>query len=324
MACVDACPVYIDPLNKIIGLRRNEVLNQDRYPETFGAVFTGTSKRGNPWNQHPSLRMDWAKDLDVKTIADVKSQGVTVDYLFWVGCSTAFDPRNQKIARSLVKILNAANVSFAVLGDEEACTGDPVRRMGNEYLFQVQAKENIEILRGAPFRKILTLCPHCFNSLGNEYRQFGGALEVVHHTQLIRELIADSRLRLVNSVQGVVTYHDSCYLGRHNGVYDAPREVLRSIPGLTVVEMERSRDRGMCCGAGGGLMWIEESPTQRVNASRLIQIEAALQEGEKIGQKYVASACPFCLTMLEDGIGATKSEVQDKDIAEFVADALAP
>ncbi len=323
MACVEACPVYIDPLAKILQLRRNEVMIQDRYPETFADVFTGTQKRGNPWNQHPSGRLDWAKGLPIRTMAEVKKAGETVEYLLWIGCSAAFDPRNQKIARSLVQILCQAGVSFAVLGDEEACTGDPPRRMGHEYLYQIQARTNVDIMRNYTFQQILTLCPHCFNCLGKEYPDFGGDYPVVHHTQLIHQLLEMGKLHLSVRLEGLVAYHDSCYLGRHNGVYDAPREVLRRIPGLEIVEMKQSRENGMCCGAGGGLMWIEEEPGKRVNERRVDQVQEALGTASYTSKAgIVASACPFCMTMMEDGLASRKATVQDKDIAELVAEAM--
>jgi Fe-S oxidoreductase len=323
MACVEACPVYIDPLGKILELRRNEVMIQDRYPETFADVFTGTQKRGNPWNQHSSNRLEWAKGLPVQTMAQVKDAGGAVEYLLWVGCSAAFDPRNQRIVRSLVRILNEAGVSFAVLGEEEGCTGDPSRRMGHEYLYQSQARTNVEVLQNYTFRRILTLCPHCFNCLGKEYSDFGGNYPVVHHTQLIRELLERGELRLSTTLQGVVTYHDPCYLGRHNRVFDAPREVLKRIPGLEIVEMKQSRENGMCCGAGGGLMWIEEEPGKRVNERRVDQVQEAIGGVLAPGKAgIVASACPFCMTMMEDGLASRKVGVQDKDIAELVAEAM--
>jgi Fe-S oxidoreductase len=322
LACVEACPVGIDPLTKILELRRNEVMSEDRYPETFGEVFTGLKKRGNPWNQHPSSRLEWARGLSVRTMAEVKAAGETVEYLLWVGCSAAFEPRNQRIARSLVRILQEARVSFAVLGEEESCTGDAARRMGHEFLFQVQAQRNVETLNDYAFRQILTLCPHCFHCLGTEYPDFGGSYTVRHHTQLIRELLRDGKLKLSTTLRRTVTYHDSCYLGRHHGEFDAPREVLRSIPGLEVVEMKQSCETGMCCGAGGGLMWIEEEPGHRVNERRVDQVQATLAAAGGAGQPgVVATSCPFCMTMMEDGLASRQAPVHDKDIAELVAEA---
>ncbi len=324
MACVEACPVYIDPLQKILELRRNQVMIHDRYPESFAEVFAGTEKRGNPWNEHPSARMDWAKDLDVMTMADVAEAGQKVEYLLWVGCAAAFDPRNQKIARSLVRILQSLNISFAVLGEEEQCTGDPVRRMGHEYLFQMQAESNAETFASYAhcFDSILTLCPHCYNTLSKEYPDFGADYPIIHHSELLRELLDSGRLTLSQGIQGVVTYHDSCYLGRHNRIFDAPRRILEAIPGLQMVEMEQNRELGMCCGAGGGLTWIEEDREHRVNDRRVAQAEKAvstLQSGEA---SLVATACPFCLTMMEDGLAAKETKMQDQDIAEIVAQAM--
>ncbi len=325
MACVEVCPAGIDPLRKILEIRRCEVMMQDAYPETFAEVFAGIEKRGNPWNEHPTARMDWAKGLEIRTMAEVAQGGGAVDYLFWVGCSAAFDPRNQKIARSLVRILNAAGVSFAVLGEEERCSGDPARRMGNEYLFQVQAEKNVKTLADYGVARILTLCPHCYNTFTKEYEDFGGHYQVVHHTELIRELITAGRIVLDQPIQNVATYHDSCYLGRHNRIFDAPREVIEKIPGLETVEMDRCREYAMCCGAGGGLMWIEEDQEHRVNERRVEQAEEALRgrTNRKHGKPgLLATACPFCMTMLEDGIAARNTELQALDIAELVDRAM--
>ncbi len=325
MACVEACPVGIDPLRKILEMRRCEVMMQDAYPDTFAEVFIGIEKRGNPWNEHPTSRMDWAKGLEIRTMAEVTQGGNNVDFLFWVGCSAAFDPRNQKIARSLVRILNKAGISFAVLGEEERCTGDPARRMGHEYLFQMQAETNVKTLGNYGVERILTLCPHCYNTFKNEYPDFGGHYQVVHHTELIRDLLVAGKISLDQPIQAVAAYHDSCYLGRHNRVFDAPRQVLECIPELETVEMDRCREYAMCCGAGGGLIWIEEDQEHRVNELRVEQAEEALQS--RTDQNHAKSgllvtACPFCMTMLEDGVAARGGGLSDLDIAELVALAM--
>lgn len=322
MACVEACPAFIDPLGKILEIRRCEVMMHDRYPDTFGEVFSGTEKRGNPWNEHPTARLDWAKGLEIRTMAEVAEAGESIEFLFWVGCSAAFDPRNQKIARSLVRILNKAGVSFAVLGEEERCTGDPARRMGHEYLFQVQAEANVEMFAEYGVKKILTLCPHCYNTFKKDYPDFGGDYEVNHHTELIRQLVAEDRIKLEHAVKGTAVFHDSCYLGRHNRIFEAPRDILKRIQGLSMVEMERTREFGMCCGAGGGLTWIEEEPGHRVNDRRVEQARAALAGGPKQGPDILATACPFCMTMMEDGLAAGETGILDRDIAELVAEAM--
>jgi len=295
---------------------------QDSYPETFAEVFAGTEKRGNPWNEHPTARLDWARGVEIHTMAEVAEAGESADYLLWVGCSAAFDPRNQKIARSLVRILNAAGVSFAVLGEEERCTGDPARRMGHEYLFQMQAETNVKTLSGYGVERILTLCPHCYNTFSKEYPDFGGHYEVVHHTELIRDLAAAGKIQMTRPVRALAVYHDSCYLGRHNRIFDAPREVLQAIPQLDVVEMDRNREYAMCCGAGGGLTWIEEDQDQRVNDRRVDQAEEALRGRPDGMPPLLATACPFCMTMMEDGLAARDTDLRDQDIAEIVAQAM--
>ena len=322
MACVEACPAGIDPLSKILELRRSEVMMQDTYPETFAEVFAGIEKRGNPWNEHPTARMDWAKGLEVRTMAELAEADERPNYLLWVGCSAAFDPRNQKIARSLVAVLNAAGVSFAVLGEEERCTGDPARRMGHEYLFQMQAEANVETLDGYGVQNILTLCPHCYNTFAKEYPAFGGHYRVVHHTELLRDLIVDGTIQFDHRVEAVATVHDSCYLGRHNRIFEAPRQVLAHIPGVEMVEMDRRRELAMCCGAGGGLTWIEEEQANRVNDRRVEQAEAALRHRREGTSAVIATACPFCMTMLEDALSSGQRELRDRDIAELVAQAM--
>ena len=322
MACVEMCPVYIDPLNKILQLRRHEVMDQDQYPPAYRDLFSGMERRQNPWNEHPGTRLDWARGLDVKTMAEVAASGKSVTYLFWVGCAAALDARNQKIARSVVKILEAAGVSFAVLGTEEQCTGDPARRIGHEYLYQMQAETNVATLSQYAFQRILTLCPHCFNTLDKEYPDYGGHYEVVHHTVLIQQLLEQGIIQFSRPLESTVTYHDSCYLGRHNRIFEAPRAILQQIAGVDLVEMERNREAGMCCGAGGGMMWVEEERDKRVNDHRVRQAEGALSPLEQSNPAIVATACPFCMTMMEDGLAAKKSGLQDKDIAELVCEAM--
>jgi Fe-S oxidoreductase/nitrate reductase gamma subunit len=322
MACVESCPVLIDPLAKILEIRRNEVMIHDRFPDTYADVLMGMEKRGNPWNEHPTARMEWAKGLDVPIMADVAEEGKGVEYLFWVGCSAAYDPRNTKIAQSMIKILQAAGINFAVLGEEERCTGDPARRMGQEYLFSIQAEMNVELLADYKFDHILTICAHCYNSFVKDYPDFGGEYSVIHHTQMISDLIKDGRLSLINSVDAIATFHDSCYLGRHNRIFDAPRDILAEIPGLQTVEMEQNKEMGMCCGGGGGLSWFEEDTDKRVNDQR---VEQAAQAVEKTGNdkpSMIVTSCPFCLTMIEDGLAATETTIVDRDIAELVAESI--
>ena len=213
-------------------------------------------------------------------------------------------------------------MSFAVLGDEESCTGDPARRMGHEYLYQIHAETNIEVMKQYRVDKVLTICPHCFNTMKNEYPDFGGEYEVVHHTELILELLEQGRLELTQPTDRVITYHDSCYLGRHNRIFDAPREILRRLPGVELVEMAANRENGMCCGAGGGLMWFEEEPGKRVNDIRIAQARTALSAADSDKPATIASACPFCMTMMEDGLGAQEAAIEDRDVAELVAEAL--
>ncbi|MFO7801890.1 MAG: (Fe-S)-binding protein, partial [Desulfovermiculus sp.] len=255
------------------------------------------------------------------TMAEVAERGEKVDYLLWVGCAAAFDPRNQKIARSLTRILQTAGVSFAVLGEEEQCTGDPARRMGHEYLFQMQAEANTEIFASYAdsFTSILTLCPHCYNTLGKEYPDFGASYPVVHHTELLEDLLENGAITLNHEVNAMATYHDSCYLGRHNRFFDAPRRILEHVPGIQLAEMEQSREYGMCCGAGGGLTWIEEEREHRVNDHRVAQAEKVAGPIQSGRTSLIATACPFCMTMLEDGLAAKESAMLDKDIAEIVA-----
>jgi len=312
-ACHQECPVFIEPIPKIINMRRFLVMEEARFPETMQAALRGLENRGHPYQGAVPSRTDWAKGLDVPLMAD-KGRA---EYLYWVGCAAAFDERTQKVARALVQVLRAAGVDFAILGEEERCTGDPARRIGHEFLFQMQAQANIQTLDGYGVKKIVTTCPHCFNTLGNEYGQFGGRYEVVHHTVLMRDLLRQGRLRPKTALAETVAYHDSCYLGRHNGVFDPPREILEALPGVERREMERRREKGFCCGAGGGMMWLEERIGTRVNMERT-------EEALRVRSRIVGTACPFCLSMFEDGIRAKDAteRLQAMDLAELVAKAL--
>jgi Fe-S oxidoreductase/nitrate reductase gamma subunit len=313
MACVEACPAFIDIVDTIVDLRRYLALSEGALPGTAGMSLQNMQRAGNPWGLAAADRLAWAQGLEVPRI----EEGQEVEYLYWVGCSASYDRRNQSIARAVVKVLRAAGVSFAVMA-EERCNGDAARRLGEEYLYQTLARENLEHLRRYRFRKILAACPHCFNTLGNEYRQFGGTFEVVHHSVLIAQLLRDGRLRLTRPREELLAYHDSCYLGRYNGVFEAPRESLRAIPGLRLVEAPRSRNKGLCCGGGGGHMWMEVRGRERVNEIRVAELL-------ETRATTVGTACPFCLAMVDLArkVKGAEDRLQVKDIAELVAEALA-
>ncbi len=310
MACMEACPVSIRHVPPIVEMRRNLVMEEGRFPETaqraLGSMETNFNPYASPWDQRDS----WAEGLDVK----LASQGQSFDVLYWVGCAASFDERNQKVARALVKILKAAEVDFAILGKEEKCTGDPARRIGNEYLAQTLIEANVETLSRHGVRKIVTACPHCLNTFRNEYPEFGGNYEVVHHSEFIQELIREGRISLKRAENRAVTYHDSCYLGRYNSVYEAPRKVMRAVKGLELREMKRSREKGLCCGAGGGRNWMEELTGKRINVERT-------EEAMGTRAKTLCTACPFCITMMEDGIKnvGVEEDLQALDVAELVA-----
>jgi len=295
--CTTACPVFIVPaVDKIAEMRRYLVLDKAEFPKEVQNAFRGMETNGNPWNIAASSRADWAAGLPVTTLAEAGDRETEV--LFWVGCAGSYEDRAKRVSKALVEILNEAGVSFAILGVEETCTGDSARRMGNEYLFQTLAQQNVETLNNYKVRKIVTNCPHCFNCLGNEYGDFGGKYEVVHGSQLVAELIAQGRVRMTTPIPDTITFHDPCYLGRYNGGYDAPRNILRAIPGLEVREMERSREKGLCCGAGGGRMWMEEKLGTRINQARMREIADT-------GAGSVGVSCPFCMVM----IGNAKDEI---------------
>jgi Fe-S oxidoreductase len=296
---------------EIVAMRRYLALEQGRLPDTLAQALRNTERQGNPWGQPRHQRATWADGLDVPVMADVGQAGV----LYWIGCAGSYDPRNQQVSRAMVKILRAAGVDFAILGEEESCNAEWARRAGEEYLYQIQAGQNIAVLKKYQFRRIVTQCPHCFNTLKNEYPQFGGAWPVMHHSQFLQELLESGRLRVQDRWDGGhATFHDSCYLGRYNQVYDAPRAVLGSVPGLTIVELRRSGERGFCCGGGGGCMWMEHEPGQRVNDVRMNEIVA-------LNPAVAAVACPFCLIMLQESatarVGSEAPVLQD--IAEILA-----
>jgi Fe-S oxidoreductase len=291
MACEEACPVYIEQISRNIDLRRYLVLVETKYSSDIRLTLKNLEKSNNPWGMARGLRTEWTKDLGVKIFSEVTDPEI----LFWVGCCGSYDARNQKVATSMVKILQASGIRFGILGNEEGCCGDPARRIGNEYLFQMTAEANIEIMKGCGVKKILTLCPHCFHTLKNEYPQFGGEFQVIHHTQFLTELISSGKLKLTKPINKVITYHDSCYLGRANQIFEAPRKILKSIPGLKLIEMERHHNRSFCCGAGGGRMWMEEHIGTRINQMRTDQ-------AIEVKAELIGTACPYCLTMLFDGI----------------------
>jgi len=316
-ACVEQCPVTIEHIDKIVDMRRYLTMQEAAAPPEAQRAMTNIERAGNPWGEAAATRGDWAAGLGVPTLAERPD----AEYLYFVGCAASFDRRNQRVAKALATILQAAGTSFAILGSLETCTGDPARRMGNEYLWQTQAQQNIETFSRYTVRKIIASCPHCFNTIANEYPQLGGTYEVVHALQLVQDLIEQKKIALGPGPAETIAYHDPCYLGRHNGIYEDPRAVLDAIDGVTRMEIEpHHRERGFCCGAGGGRMWMEEKVGQRVNHRRVEQI---IDAGEARGGQpaKVASGCPFCLIMLDEGVGAKgiQETLKPVDVLELVA-----
>lgn len=310
-SCEVQCPMFVEHVPKMVDLRRNQVMMESCFPQEAQTAFRGMENNGNPWNIGWKSRADWADELEVTQLGELE-EGQTVEYLFWPGCSGAFDNRNKKVATAVVKLLQKANVSFGILGLEEKCCGDSARRLGNEYLYQTLAQENVETMNGYGVKKIITACPHCLNTLKNEYSQFGGNYEVIHHSELLSSLVSQGKIKPQKPIEATCTYHDSCYLGRYNDIYAEPRAVVGSIPGLKMNEMERNMEKGFCCGAGGGRMWLEEHG-ERINMNRT---EQALGTGANM----IVTACPFCLTMLEDGTKAKDviDNVKTRDLAEIL------
>jgi Fe-S oxidoreductase len=313
-ACVEQCPVDIEHVDHIVDMRRYQVMIESNFPSEAGVMLRNLESKGNPWGAPPQTREDWTKGLDFEVPrADA---GGDFDYLFWVGCAGAFEDRAKRTTRAVATLLHDAGVSFAILGNAETCTGDPARRIGNEFVFQMMAAQNVETLGAAGVKKIVASCPHCFNTLANEYGQLGGSYEVVHHTQLLADLVKSGRLTPVQPVDGGVTYHDPCYLGRHNRVFTPPREVLAATVGGAsadggVTEMPRNSERSFCCGAGGARMWMEEKIGKRINIERV-------EEAIATGARTIAVGCPFCSTMIGDGVTAKKSSGAASEDIEVV------
>jgi len=311
--CEHACPVGITYVDKITDLRRHLVLERSEFPKEAQTAFNGMERQGNPWNLAAADRGAWAKELPfpLPTIAEAPA----AEILFWVGCAGSYEDRGKKVSRALATLLHEAGVSFAILGSEETCTGDAARRLGNEYLFQTLAQANVERLNGYGVKRIVTNCPHCFNTLAREYPDFGGKYEVLHGTELVAKLIEEGRLDLSTKLEKSISFHDPCYLGRHNGVYDAPRAVLAAIPGLTLKELPRSREKGLCCGAGGGRMWLDETLGTRINQERFREIEAS-------GTDAVGVSCPFCMVMVGNAKTELAGTTEPFDVLELAAAAL--
>ncbi len=322
-ACVQQCPVDIEHVDHIVDMRRYAILVESNFPAELNGLFKGLENKGNPWNMSPNARLDWAKDLpfDVKVVGEDVQDLDEVEWLFWVGCAGAYEDRAKKTTRAVAELLDMAGVEFAVLGNGETCTGDPARRAGNEFVFQGLAAQNAETLKDAKAKKVVSTCAHCFNTLKNEYAAFGVELEVVHHTQLLNRLVREKKLTPVASNGSAdkrsVTYHDPCYIGRHNGVYNPPRELLQVIPNADLVEMPRNSERSFCCGAGGARMWMEENIGERINLNRT-------KEAVETGADQIAVGCPFCRVMLSDGLtmqqskGEAREEVEVLDVAQML------
>jgi Fe-S oxidoreductase len=313
-ACMEVCPVYIEHVPKIIEMRRHLVQMESKFPPELLNLFENMEQRSNPWGIAPSDRAKWAADLNVKPFEAGKTE-----YLFYVGCFGSFDARSKQVTVAITKILDAAGVSWGILGKDEKCCGDSLRRLGNEYVFDRMARENIKQFQDKGVTKIITECPHCFTTLKNDYAQYGVKFEVIHHTELIQQLLKDGKLKLNGTVDlGKMVIHDSCYLGRHNNIYEAPRADIMAATGKAPAEMERNHKRGFCCGAGGGRMWLEESLGTRINIERT-------EEALKSDPQTICVACPYCMTMFADGLKdkGADTKVQVLDVAEIVAKALA-
>ncbi len=314
-SCMEHCPVYVEHVEKIVEMRRYQVLMESNFPEELMLTFKGLERNSNPWGISRDSREDWAKELNLPLLSQV--EGNNLDYLFFVGCLRSYDERNKKVMLAMVKILNFLKIKFAILGKEEGCCGDPARRVGNEYLYQLLAQANIETFNRYKIKKILTTCPHCYNTLKNEYPQLGFKGEIIHHAQFLLEQIKNGKLKFEKPLDKILTYHDPCYLGRYNGIYEEPRKILNSVLSLRIKEMKRSRKDSFCCGAGGGWMWMEERTGKRINTARL-------EDALKVKPEWIATTCPFCVTMLSDAVKEKNLEDELKvlDIVEVLERAI--
>ncbi|HEX9034339.1 MAG TPA: (Fe-S)-binding protein, partial [Streptosporangiaceae bacterium] len=310
-ACVNECPVDIEHIDHINGMRRHQVLIESEFPAEASGMLKNLENKGDPWGMGESKRTEWITELDFEVPVVDGQIGDDVEYLFWVGCAGALEDRAKKTTKAIASLLHTAGVSFAVLGPAETCTGDPARRMGNEFVFSMLAQQNVETLNEAGVRKVIASCPHCFNTIANEYPQLGGNYEVIHHTQLLARLVEEGKLTPVTPIEEKITYHDPCFLGRHNKVYTPPREIMEQVPGVKAQEMHRCKERGFCCGAGGARMWMEERIGKRINVERI-------EEALGTDPDTISTGCPFCLVMLGDAISAKKSTGEAKESLEVV------
>jgi len=312
-ACMETCPVSNEHIPTILELRRAQMMMENKFPQELSAAFKGLETNSNPWNMGSSTRAVWTLGLDVPLMAEKQE----VDYLWYVGCAGSFDDRGKEISKAFAKILNNAGVSYAILGEEEGCCGDPARRAGNEYLFQMNAEQNIETFKQYKFKKIVTCCPHGYHMLKNEYIEFSGEYEVIHHTQLIAELIEQGKINISPNANSKVTFHDSCYLGRYNDIFDEPRQILKAVNKQGLVEMPRAKNKSFCCGAGGGRMFMEETEGKRINHIRI-------EEAQNTGATTVGTACPFCMSMFDDGIKekGIEEKLKVQDIAQIISNAM--
>jgi Fe-S oxidoreductase len=312
--CEEGCPVGIEHIQRIVDMRRYQVLMESKFPTEATGAFKGIENQGNPWGLAQEKRAEWANGLEIPQMAELEDSS-DIDVLYWVGCAGSYDERNQKVSRSFASLMKQAGVRFAILGTEESCTGDPARRLGNEYLYATVAGQNVETLNRYKPRRIVTQCPHCFHNLKNEYPDFGGNYHVMHEGEFIEELIAAGRLKPRNAVNARITYHDPCYMARHNRKWDGARAALGAIPGAELTDVEQSKNRTFCCGAGGGCFWKEEHEGTRINQKRFDQLSEAKPEAIAVG-------CPFCMTMLEDAVKsrALEDKLRVRDLAELVAE----